>query len=49
VSFLRGARQDLVAIYDSLNVPEKADRFRAEFDDPGIPAAPQARSKDPFP
>jgi serine/threonine-protein kinase len=33
VSFLRGARKDLVAAYDSLGQPEKAVKFRAELAD----------------
>jgi len=30
-SFVRAARQDLVADYDALNQPEKAAKFRAEL------------------
>jgi serine/threonine-protein kinase len=33
VSFLRAARRDLVAAYDTLGQPEKAARFRAELAD----------------
>ena len=33
VSFLKNARKDLVAAYDSLGQPEKAARFRAELAD----------------
>lgn len=31
ISFLRAARTDLVAAYDSLGMPESAERFRAEL------------------
>jgi serine/threonine-protein kinase len=30
VSWLKNAREDLIAIYDALHSPEKAERFRAE-------------------
>ena len=33
VSFLKNARKDLVAAYDSLGQPDKAARFRAELAD----------------
>jgi len=33
VSFLKNARKDLVAAYDSLGQPERAARFRAELVD----------------
>ena len=33
VSFLKNARKDLVAAYDSLGEPDKAARFRAELAD----------------
>jgi eukaryotic-like serine/threonine-protein kinase len=32
ISFLRAARDDLVAVYDVTQQPEKAERFRAEID-----------------
>jgi hypothetical protein len=31
VSYLRNARTDLVAIYEALNQPDKAERFRKEL------------------
>lgn len=33
VSFLKAARRDLIAAYDSLRTPEKGARFRAEIAD----------------
>lgn len=33
ISFLKTARRDLIAAYDSLRTPEKASRFRAEIAD----------------
>jgi serine/threonine-protein kinase len=41
VSYLRGARKDLIAAYDSLGQPEKSIKFRAELADT-IPSAPKA-------
>ncbi len=40
MSFLKNARKDLIAAYDSLGEPEKAARFRAELADtlPKTPA-----------
>jgi serine/threonine-protein kinase len=39
VSFLRAARKDLIAAYDSMGQPEKAVRFRAELADTAAPRA----------
>ncbi|HWA58098.1 MAG TPA: serine/threonine-protein kinase [Gemmatimonadales bacterium] len=38
VSFLKAARKDLVAAYDSLGQPEKAERYRRELADTLAPA-----------
>ncbi len=38
-SFIRAARRDLAAAYDSLHQPELAERFHAELRDTAVPAA----------
>ncbi len=44
-SFLRAARKDLIAAYDSLKQPEKAAKFRAELADTGHVAAARGKPK----